>query len=82
MLYHVMKMQGKVVRTATMALPALTCKWFLDTENEWFHDDPYDADDPFSFLGHLTNPNCHLLIFQLIRISSVVGLTLLSARGV
>ena len=41
-----MKMQGKVARTATMALPALACKWFLDTENEWFHDDPYDTDDP------------------------------------
>ena len=29
-----------------MALPALACKWFLDTEDEWFHDDPYDTDDP------------------------------------
>ena len=29
-----------------MALPALACKRFLDTEDEWFHDDPYGAGDP------------------------------------
>ena len=27
-------------------MPALACKWFLDTENKWFHDAPYHTDDP------------------------------------
>ena len=42
-----MKKKGKVKKTAAVAMPALACKWFLDTENERFYDDPYDAEDPF-----------------------------------
>ena len=41
-----MKKKGKVKKTAAVAMLALACKWFLDTVNERFHDDPYDAEDP------------------------------------
>ena len=34
------------MREAAITLLALACKWILDTENEWFHDDPYHIDDP------------------------------------
>ena len=45
--YNDMKKKGKGKKTAAVAMPALACKWFLDTENERFYDDPYDAEDPF-----------------------------------
>ena len=32
-LYKEMKMKGKVKKTAAVAMPALACKWFLDTVN-------------------------------------------------
>ena len=32
-LYNEMKKKGKVKKTAAVAMPALACKWFLDTEN-------------------------------------------------
>ena len=32
-LYNEMKKKGKVKKTAAVAMPALACKWFLDTDN-------------------------------------------------
>ena len=40
-----MKQKGKIVKAA-VAMPALACKMFLDTENETFYAYPYDIDDP------------------------------------
>ena len=44
--YLLMKKNGTVMSKAAIALPALACKWFLETENEWFNDDRYDTTDP------------------------------------
>ena len=42
-----MKKKGKIVK-APVAMPALACKMFLDSENETFYDDPSDVDeDPY-----------------------------------
>ena len=37
------------IQKASVALPVLQCQMFLDSENELFYDDPYDADDPAIF---------------------------------
>ena len=40
-----MKKNGKVKKTAAVALLALASKLFLETENQCFYDDPYDTCD-------------------------------------
>ena len=47
--FNDVKSKGTVQRKATIALPAFGFTWFLNTENERFYDDPYDADDPIVF---------------------------------
>ena len=32
------------VQKVSVALPVLQCKMFIDSENELFHDDPYNTD--------------------------------------
>ena len=39
-----MKKKVKVPKVS-LALPVLQCKMFIDSKNELFYDDPYDADD-------------------------------------
>ena len=40
--YMEMKRKGNVPK-ASVALPVLQCKMFIDSENELFYDDPYVA---------------------------------------
>ena len=55
--YIEMKENGKVRRKVTIALPALACKWFLDTENEYFYDTmTLMIPKILPFLGRLKNP--------------------------
>ena len=73
-LYLLMKKEGTVVRKAAIALPALACKWFLEPENKWFHDDPYDIAD-HTISSSLDEPEPSPIVFP-------VDLRLGSARGV
>ena len=43
--YFEMKRKGTVIK-ASVAMPVLQCKIFVDSENDVFYDDPYDIDDP------------------------------------
>ena len=44
-LYSKMKKKGEIVKSA-VAMPALACKMFLDSESETFYDEPSIIDDP------------------------------------